>query len=46
MRNYSWEYFNAQIKKLSEPKQNHHSQSKIDVEPDFDFHSYVRSRDE
>ena len=44
MRNYSWEYFNAQIKKLSE--QNKPStQSKIDVEPDFDFSLvHVRSR--
>ena len=23
MKNYNWEYFKAQIKKLSEPKKNH-----------------------
>ena len=39
MKNYNWEYFKAQInKKLSEPKNKNHSQSKkIDVEPVFGF---------
>nr|WP_241956659.1 transposase [Staphylococcus epidermidis] len=36
MRNYSWEYFNAQINKsFQNQNKTIYSQSKIDVEPDF-----------
>ena len=38
MKNYNWEYFNAQIKKsFQNQNKTIYSQSKIDVEPVFGF---------